>query len=234
MIVVDWRNGTNTSNCFRSVGNTPIVGAMVANFMRKLMSLHQQRPDQFTMVGHSLGAHVCGFVGANFTESKIRAIYGLDPAGPAFVDISPQFRLDPSDANLVVTLTTNAGLTSVSGNGLSTPVGHYCFFINGGYMQPGCSGGSVFNLLFSASSFCSHQRASWLIQVSATDTQECHSMGYQCESYEAFLGGECGTCSDGSEQCQPLYSFFVYWNKQANIFCFNKIVAKQNLVMCGK
>lgn len=221
VIGVDWRNASQRFNYFRSVADTQITGSVVAVFMRNLMSVYKQQPDNFTVVGHSLGAHVSGFVGANFTEAKIKAIYGLDPAGPAFRDINTKFRLDPNDANLVLTLSTNAGLTSLNGNGIHIPVGHYSFFVNGGYHQPGCEGRpgdevSILDTLFSASASCSHQRPTWLVQVAANDTEsECHSMGYQCESYEAFLGGECGTCSEGSDQCKPLYSFFDYWDKEA-------------------
>lgn len=221
MIGVDWRNASKTANYFKAVADTQMVGAIVAVYMRNLMSVYGQVPDQFTVVGHSLGAHVAGFVGANFTSPKIKAIYGLDPAGPAFRDISTQFRLDPDDANLVVTLTTNAGLTSLNGNGLNIPVGHYAFFVNGGYHQTGCEGRpgdqvSIFDAFFTSSASCSHQRPTWLVQVSANDTEECYSMGYQCNSYEDFLGGECGTCDEGSDECKPLYSFFDFWNEEAD------------------
>lgn len=221
MIGVDWRNGTDTLNYFNSVANSQITGAVVAVFIRKLMSVYKQRPDQFTLVGRSLGAHVAGFAGANFTEAKIKAIYGLDPAGPGFRNIGPRFRLDPNDASMVVTLTTDTGPLSVNGKGLQIPVGHYSFIVNGGVVQPGCPQTwpdkvPIFNTLYGRSSYCNHERPAWLVQVSARDTQACHSMGYQCASYEAFLGGQCGTCADGSGECQPLYSFFGYWSQYAD------------------
>lgn len=219
VIGVDWRNASQTCNYFNSVADTQIVGAVVAGFLRNLMQAHNQSAQQVTIVGHSLGAHVSGFIGANFTNPKLRSILGLDPAGPAFRDIATRFRLDPSDADLVVTLTTNAGLTSLNGNGLNKGVGHYSFFVNGGYHQPGCTGRpgdavSILETLFSSSASCSHQRPTWLIQVAGDEAGECQSMGYQCQSYEAFVGGECGTCDEGSDQCMPLHSFFNFWNQE--------------------
>ena len=55
-------------------------------------------------IGHSLGAHTCGFMGKN---SDLESIIGLDPAGPILGDNSPAARLSRSDANYVQIIHTN-------------------------------------------------------------------------------------------------------------------------------
>ena len=52
-------------------------------------------PKNVHCIGHSLGAHVCGFAGK---EVKLNRITGLDPAGPGFTFKEPHQRLDKSDA----------------------------------------------------------------------------------------------------------------------------------------
>lgn len=191
----------------------------MANFTRRLNSMYNQTANDFTVVGHSLGAHVAGFVGTNFTSPQIKMILGLDPAGPAFSDISPQFRLDPKDARLVVTIHTNAGKVSIDGFGIKTPLGHYSFFPNGGFNQPGCENvhgvarillDGVFQGL-SDTIACSHRRPTILVPVNESLFNDCEMVGYKCDSYEKFLDGKCGTCRDGSDECKLFDSWFDYW-----------------------
>ena len=60
---------------------------------------------------------------------------GLDPAGPYFTKVDPAVRLDPSDAEYVDVIHTDAGVFGTD----RTDSGHIDFFPNGGYQQPGCS-----------------------------------------------------------------------------------------------
>jgi len=66
-------------------------------------------------------------------------VLGLDPAGPLFDDKNPALRLDPTDANCVDVIHTNAG---IFGTALSS--GHIDFFPNGGTKQPGCGDHGAF------------------------------------------------------------------------------------------
>jgi hypothetical protein len=80
-------------------------------------------------IGHSLGAHVCGYTGKIF---KLKRISGLDPAGPRFGWSSPSERLDKSDAEFVDVIHTDGNL------GLQKSIGHMDFYPNGGKAQPNC------------------------------------------------------------------------------------------------
>ena len=59
------------------------------------------------LIGHSLGAHVCGFFGKNI--KGLDCIIGLDPAGPIFGQNSNSNRLSRNDAKIVHVIHTNIG-----------------------------------------------------------------------------------------------------------------------------
>ncbi|KAJ8347862.1 hypothetical protein SKAU_G00264510 [Synaphobranchus kaupii] len=86
------------------------------------------------MIGISLGAHISGFVGANFKgRERIGRITALDPAGPQFTGTAPDHRLDATDALFVDVLHTD-----MDALGFREPLGHIDFYANGGADQPGC------------------------------------------------------------------------------------------------
>jgi hypothetical protein len=62
----------------------------------------------------------------------------LDPAEPHFADTDPIMRLDPSDADFVDVIHTDAAPFISGGFGIKQPVGHVDFYPNGGEIQPGC------------------------------------------------------------------------------------------------
>lgn len=221
MLAVDWRRAAKTCNYFNAIADTQIVALVVASFLRKLMRLYGQTPNDYVLVGHSLGAHIAGFVGANFSSPQLKLIIGLDPAGPGFNDVSNHFRLDPSDARLVVAIHTDKGRpgSALSGLGLRIPAGHYNFLPNGGAHQPGCRVAGREEVSFTPSSenlfryldACSHIRSAWLVQTEDTSGDNCQSIGYQCSSYHNFEQGRCGQCRAGTNDCKPLFGFFDVW-----------------------
>lgn len=102
-------------------------------------------PDQSNwgsihMIGHSLGAHICGIAADEFKKQTatwtIKRITGLDPAQPCFSN--SQLSLDKSDAPFVDVIHTNGQLMSRLGLGLPDAMGHVDFYPNGGKGQPGC------------------------------------------------------------------------------------------------
>lgn len=112
------------------------VGEYVAAFIEFLGSETELSYNDIHILGHSLGAHVAGYIG-NYVQKKIGRITGLDPAGPAFE--TPYLkdtdeRLDTADANFVDIIHTCAGSL-----GFLRPIGHADFYPNGGtFRQPGC------------------------------------------------------------------------------------------------
>ena len=104
-------------------------------------------------IGHSLGAHLCGFFSKMLKrqEPKIQLdrIIGLDPAGQIFQNIyqDPTLRLEKDDA-----LYTEIIHTNTKKFGFKNPIGHTDIYVNGGLKQPCC--GKV-----TSSIHCSHQYA---------------------------------------------------------------------------
>lgn len=199
-----------------------IVGAVVARHIRQLMRLFGNKPSQFTLVGHSLGAHTAGFVGKRFQgKQKLRMILGLDPAGPCFTDQKDTYRLNPNDARLVVTIHTNGGKVIGENFGIFTPLGHYSFFPNGGSQQPGCEKAkAVLRVLMKGvvggltdSLACSHRRATRLVAFNESLLTQAHAVGYKCKNYEDYSHGECSKC-DENDMCKPFNSWFGWWQDQ--------------------
>ena len=122
-------------------------------------------------IGHSLGAHLCGFFSKRAKELnqkskvagalEIQKIIGLDPAGPIFQDkLQPDnLKLTKEDALDVEIMHTNAKTY-----GFKKSFGHVDIFVNGGFNQPWCTAGVAPDL----ASQCSHKFAyifmSWLVK----------------------------------------------------------------------
>ena len=69
--------------------------------------------DNIHLVGHSLGAHVVGFMSKRVQGlglGRPRRLTGLDPAYPFFELAGSEDRVDRSDADLVQIVHTNSGI----------------------------------------------------------------------------------------------------------------------------
>ncbi|XP_046743704.1 pancreatic triacylglycerol lipase-like [Diprion similis] len=178
VIVVDWSAGGNSWNYYKAVVYTRIVGNKITRFLGQIANttlasgkIHPSQWGALHLVGHSLGAHICGFVCHNFNRGHnnwlIKRVTGLDPAQPCFTTKDPAMKLDRTDAPFVDIIHTNGRLLSRLGLGLPTPIGHVDFYPNGGMKQPGCSpmmDSSFFNFLPISNSkiqeiICSHGRS---------------------------------------------------------------------------
>ncbi|KAK3089709.1 hypothetical protein FSP39_005811 [Pinctada imbricata] len=105
VIAVDWSKGADYINYFQAAANTRVVGAVIAKMMEGLHSTAHAAYSNMHVVGHSLGAHIGGYVGERI--HGLGRITGLDPAGPCFEEQDVQVRLDPNDANYVDVIHTD-------------------------------------------------------------------------------------------------------------------------------
>lgn len=198
VVVVDWVYGASFAYNV-VVENYKEVAVQISVLINQLQK-HGSKLESFHFIGVSLGAHVAGFVGTLF-EGKIGRITGLDPAGPMFKGADIFDRLDPSDAQFVDAIHTDSDYF-----GISIPVGHVDFFLNGGKDQTGCAR-SRFATIFVyfpvyGYVICDHMRALH-VYMSALNGS-CPLVGIPCSSYEDFLKGDCVDCDVFKGTCPAI------------------------------
>lgn len=182
VIYVDWFAGSS-KEYVTSVKLTRQVGEYVATFLEFLGSETQISFDSIHILGHSLGAHIAGYVG-NRLSGKLGRITGLDPARPAYETPylkDTKERLDSTDAIFVDVIHTCAGSL-----GFLRPIGHADFYPNGGtFRQPGCP-------IFS-SQYCSHGRSYQFFAESIVRPDGF--IAKQCTNWMDFQLGKCSNSS---------------------------------------
>lgn len=159
IIKVSWADA-NRGLYHTAAYNSRIVGRQLSLFLYYLDHMFDIDLDKFHLVGHSLGAHIAGFVGSD-NEGRIARITGLDPAGPIFVELNASMRLDQTDAKFVDVVHTNGGTITKGALGMSIPSGHVDYYCNGGSLQPGCYFSSVTKSIMDPVErvACSHRRS---------------------------------------------------------------------------
>ncbi|XP_014641318.1 PREDICTED: pancreatic triacylglycerol lipase-like [Ceratotherium simum simum] len=205
-ICVDWSGGSRTAYSQASQ-NVRIVGAEVAYLVGVLQSSFSYSPSNVHVIGHSLGAHAAGEAGRR-TNGTIGRITGLDPAEPYFQSTPELVRLDPSDAQFVDVIHTNAApIIPNLGFGMSQIVGHLDFFPNGGEDMPGCQKNILSQIVdidgiwdgtrdFAA---CNHLRSYKYYADSILNPDGF--AGFPCASYSDFTANQCFPCpSEGCPQ----------------------------------
>lgn len=63
VIGVDWSTGAKTTYP-KAVANTRVVGAVLAQLVSTLKEKFNMKLDSLYVIGHSLGAHIAGYVGS--------------------------------------------------------------------------------------------------------------------------------------------------------------------------
>ncbi|XP_023213256.1 pancreatic lipase-related protein 2-like, partial [Centruroides sculpturatus] len=86
--------GSTFASYAQAAANIRVVGAEIAFLMERLQLVKGAKLETFHLIGHSFGAHACGYA-------------GLDPAGAYFRNVSRKVRLDASDAMFVDVIHTN-------------------------------------------------------------------------------------------------------------------------------
>ncbi|KAK3091087.1 hypothetical protein FSP39_017022 [Pinctada imbricata] len=208
VIIVDWGHGSGFPYT-QAVANTRIVGAEVASLVTFLSEHAGPNLTRFHLIGHSLGSHICGYAGERL--NGLGRITGLDPAEPNFKGYDVRVRLDPTDAAFVdVIHTDDTGYDTVSGYGLSDPVGHMDFYPNGGHNQPGCPHEdwmTIINEEYQVGTertadliACSHSRSIELFTESINSP--CKFKSFPCDSALDFKMGRCFDC--GNKPCPAM------------------------------
>ncbi|XP_046993990.1 lipase member H-like [Schistocerca americana] len=177
VIVIDWSAEAGNWNYAQAKAAVTGVGEIVATFINWLASLGAST-NNMQLVGHSLGAHVCGVAGNRVTAGRLNRITGMDPAAPLFGSESAADRLDASDAGFVQVIHTNGGLL-----GWYDAMGTADFYPNGGKFQPGCD--------FDVTGACSHGRSTEFFAESITTGTGFKA--YQCGSWDDFNAGNCAS-----------------------------------------
>ncbi|KAM7406919.1 hypothetical protein PAMA_002897 [Pampus argenteus] len=192
VLVVDWVYGASFAYNL-VVENYKEVSVQISVLINQLQE-HGCKLESFHFIGVSLGAHVAGFVGTLF-EGKIGRITALDPAGPMFKGADTYDRLDPSDAQFVDAIHTDSDYF-----GISIPVGHVDFFLNGGNDQTGCARSHFASMYIYV--ICDHMRALHVYMSALSGS--CPLKGVPCSSYENFLKGHCVDCDVFKGTCPAI------------------------------
>nr|XP_045611706.1 pancreatic lipase-related protein 3-like [Procambarus clarkii] len=194
VVVVQWAVLADGLNYFTAAHNTFFVGGVIADLLRFLQDQTEVSPKlKVHLIGFSLGAQVCGVAGHLFPG--VARITGLDPAGPAFESATLEKRLDPSDADFVDVIHTNAGRLITVHFGFLEPAGHVDMYMNGGSSQYGCPSfitPCVVDLLKLKPKdiiVCSHDRSHEYFRESLTTGEP--SYGFSCLDYKTFEAGLC-------------------------------------------
>ncbi|XP_066246981.1 pancreatic triacylglycerol lipase-like [Euwallacea similis] len=173
VLVVDWSPIANR-NYISAQRSVLAVGNYIGDILLRLDDELNHKIKHITVVGHSLGAHISGNVGAR-TKGLIETIIGLDPAGPLFTSRNTDNRLDPTDGKFVHVIHTNDGTL-----GFGINMGHADYYPNGGSSQPGCG--------IDLTGACSHSRA---YEYFAESLKSNNFVTKKCDTYRNYDRNRC-------------------------------------------
>ncbi|OXU29964.1 hypothetical protein TSAR_008301 [Trichomalopsis sarcophagae] len=205
VVVVDW-SVASLQDYLTASRLSRQVGDHVSKFLEFLMMENIVASEDIHVLGHSLGAHIAGFIGSNLS-GKIARITGMDPARPDFEYPflrEPNDRLDPTDAKFVDVIHTCAGTV-----GFVRPIGHVDFYPNGGsFRQPGCPVlmtrnysqasndknkkiGCLNRRFSSIPEYCSHGRSHQFMSESIVNPTGFPAV--ECNGWKEFKANRCGS-----------------------------------------
>ncbi|CAB3360981.1 Hypothetical predicted protein [Cloeon dipterum] len=179
VILVDWSVPAQGPLYNEAKANAKPVGEYVAQ-LHDFLASNGHSVGNSHCIGHSLGAHVCGFSGKASSTGTLGRVTGMDPALPLFSYDDPSTRLASTDASYVDVIHTCAGWL-----GFERPLGHADFYPNGGsFVQPGCGG--------DLTGACSHGRSHEFFLESVSSNQ---FVAKECDTWDNFQGGACAGAS---------------------------------------
>ena len=191
VLMVDWKEGASVSipiytqaaanSRYAGLATMKVISQLQTKMMiTNLACVGARCGFNIHCIGHSLGAHACGFFG-NSVKTKlgrsILRITGLDPAGPQFYTKEFAFfprplydtplyeKLDKSDAALVDVIHTDSDKY-----GFAEYAGHADFYIGKNLEELGQSQDGCIDNFYD---YCSHQRSVDQMNDSIRNTSNC-------------------------------------------------------------
>ncbi|KAJ8925430.1 hypothetical protein NQ315_009263, partial [Exocentrus adspersus] len=187
VVQVDWREPADQLYYVSSI-NTYEVAKIISKLILELHQHHNVDLNQILLIGHSLGAHVVGFIGEEIyrqTGEKLPRIIALDPAGPLFSTRPEDKRLNKDDAKVVEVIHTDGGTF-----GYNDAIGTVDFFANGGSSQPGCKRIDLLDLKSVAEPItCDHQRSHQYFIEAILNPKEFTARS--CSDWDSYENGKC-------------------------------------------
>ncbi|XP_054707908.1 inactive pancreatic lipase-related protein 1-like [Uloborus diversus] len=184
--------------------NGRIVARQLAKVIQILKKKYHLSSKDFVCSGISLGAHICGFIGQ---KTRLGVINGLDPSGSPIQKKTPlNQRLDPSDADCVQVLHTNAG-GCFPALGCNFSCGTVDIWINGGLEQKAAQREALVHFLKGDFVYAtlnlgigSHLQAMQYYKASI-NAKDCKFIAISCKSYDDYKNGKCSSCGRKGNQC---------------------------------
>ena len=139
VFAIEWGDLETWANYPQAAIRTRAVGEHSANLVKILSDVGAFQ--NIHVVGHSLGAHVAGFLAKKVQAmglGTLERVTGLDPAEPFFDIAGPDERIDKTDAKFVDIIHTNSGMLWNGCLSIKKSIGHVDIYPAGGSHQPGC------------------------------------------------------------------------------------------------
>ncbi|XP_049823455.1 inactive pancreatic lipase-related protein 1 isoform X2 [Aethina tumida] len=181
ILSVDWQKGAEPP-FDQAAANARVVALEIKYFVKKLEEKTCKRA-KLHIVGHGMGAHIAGYVGAT-CDVGVDKITALDPTGLKFAGMPDAVRLNPNNAIFVEVLHTDAS-DSLS-QGTKFQFGHVDYYLNEAKTQPGCIEERTYNELDEVTfedldesrilPGCSHKR-SFKYFIEAVKEEKCRFLG---------------------------------------------------------
>ena len=201
IISIDWGDLESWANYPEAAARTKPVGEYAATLVQIFADLGLL--ENVHVVGHSLGAHVAGFLAKKVQSmglGKLKRITGLDPAQPFFDLAGPDDRIDKTDAEFVQIIHTNSGMLWDGCLSIKKSLGHIDFYPAGGVHQPGCVEACIipdlmcYNITIEdlIKGGCSHGRANEYFQESVRAMVSGDQfVAQRCSNWDDFKEGLC-------------------------------------------
>lgn len=183
VIILDWSHQALDIAYYRVSKQLKSIARSLTKFLRFLHDQTGMSYEQVYLVGHSAGSHISGLTGKLLWPDRLGAIIALDPAGLTQLELGPEERLAPTDANYVESIHTDLRLL---GNPKADQLSQAAFFVNWGRGQPHCPNATATEFDFA----CDHFSAIFYFAESVRRPQNFAAL--RCDTLKSALTATCG------------------------------------------